>query len=170
MNQTREPLTQDKLKAILEYDPETGDFTWKIMTGSRTKVGGIAGTVYKNGYIGMSVDRHRLYAHRAAFLYMLGYIPAGQVDHTNGIRTDNRWDNLVAVSHRDNTRNRCLAKNSTSGVMGITWDRMGKFFTASIHVDGRRKHLYCGDMLSAIAARKRAEKEYGYHPNHGRVM
>ena len=50
------------------------------------------------------------------------------------------------------------------------WNSFGDRWVAQIKVDGKNKHLgYYVDKQDAIDVRKAAEKQYGFHANHGRV-
>lgn len=111
-------ITQDELKRVLEYNPDTGIFTNKVSRGNR-KAGSVAGSKTSRGYIQLSVKNRREYAHRLAFLYMEGYIPE-VVDHIDRDTSNNRWKNLRDATYQDNSRNK--KASSLSGYLGITWD------------------------------------------------
>ncbi|QIO00287.1 homing endonuclease [Salmonella phage polluks] len=112
-------LTQERLKEVLRYDPETGHFI-NLQSRGNKKAGSIAGTKDKDGYIVIRIDRMPHRAHRLAFLYMEGYMPI-EVDHDNRIRDDNKWTNLIDASRKENMRNR--PSWSTSGYLGISWNK-----------------------------------------------
>jgi hypothetical protein len=97
-------ITQEKLKQVLSYSPETGVFRWAVNKPPRAISGAIAGFYNGNGYIRISVSGVREYAHRLAFLWMTGEIP-DVVDHINHCRSDNRWANLRSVSQAVNVAN-----------------------------------------------------------------
>jgi hypothetical protein len=101
------PLTQERLKEILHYDPETGMWTWiKERKYMNILVGSIAGTVKSNGYLYIGIDRKQYRASRLAFLYMTGKLPPDEVDHKNRVRLYNRWSNLRLVTHSENQQNK----------------------------------------------------------------
>ena len=109
-------------------------------------------------------------AHRLAFLYMLGRLPDGEVDHINHIKDDNRWENLRDVTKQDNCKNLGLSKANTSGVTGVHFFKRDKKWRASITVDGKIINLGHYDGFDeACKVRKRAEIEHNYHSNHGAV-
>lgn len=84
-------LTQKRLREVLNYDPNTGIFTWK--KGARR--GKIAGTLHdERGFLKVSIDNKRYFLNRLAWLWMNGYHPLCAVDHKNGDHGDNRWCNL----------------------------------------------------------------------------
>jgi len=161
----RHVITQDRLKELLHYNPETGIFTRNLFLSNRTRCGGMAGTAHSAGYITISVDNKKYFTHRLAFLYMEGYIPENQVDHINRIRDDNRWINLREVSHSCNMRNASVGKNNTSGVTGVSWDKASNKWRAIIRVLGINKHLGIFESFNdAVTARWNGEVKYGY-PN-----
>ncbi len=102
---TTKDLTQDRLKELLHYCPETGVFTWIKTNGSRGKKGNIAGSINPIGYLDIGVDSKVYKAHRLAFLYVEGYFPEYGLDHINRNKSDNRWSNLRQVSQTCNMRN-----------------------------------------------------------------
>jgi hypothetical protein len=102
-------LTQKRLKELLYYNPETGEFTYlkKTSPSSHIKIGRVAGALHPNGYISIRLDTKRYWAHRLAWLYIYGEWPKFQIDHLNGIHNDNRiYRNLRDVSIRENCCNR----------------------------------------------------------------
>jgi len=161
-------MTQDELKKRLHYDPASGAFSWLVSKAAWIKPGHPAG-YKKNGYTQIRLDGTLYYAHRLAFLYMVGYIPAAQVDHINGNPSDNSWANLREATSQDNVRNCAISVNNTSGVTGVVWDKRKAKWMAKITVDYKEKFLgYFDDLNTAAATRKQAEALYGFHCNHGR--
>jgi hypothetical protein len=165
-------ITQARLKNLLHYSPETGVFTWKVNRGNNPCANKPAGCVLRkrNGkqYVSISVDNVDYKAHRLAFLYMNGSFPVAEVDHDNGNGTDNSWGNLHDVSMQNNQKNRRLHANNKSGVSGVHYDKAVKKWRVQIGLNGKRK--FVGDFVSkedAIVARRKAERTYGYHENHG---
>ncbi len=159
-------ITQKRLKELLHYCPETGDFTRLVRTAYCVQIGDVAGGLTLNGYIHISIDGERYYAHRLAFLYMTGEWPIDQVDHDNQIRSDNRWDNLNQATYATNGKNTSMRSDNTSGVVGVSWHK--QTWRARIEINGKRKHLGCFiNIKDAIEARKAANIKYGFHQNHG---
>jgi hypothetical protein len=113
-------LTQARLRELLDYDPETGVFTWRATGKGRPAIGSQAGATDKgHGYRSICVEYGRHYAHRLAFLYVTGEWPQGMVDHINGRRDDNRWCNLRDASRLVNQQNmRRAVAGSASGLLG----------------------------------------------------
>ena len=74
-------LTQAKLKEVLHYDPETGDFTWQVSTANCIKVGALAGSKDSYGYHKIAIKGKTYKAHRLAWLYTHGEFPEDAIDH-----------------------------------------------------------------------------------------
>ena len=163
-------ISQAKLKDLISYNPDTGILTWIKPTNSRIKIGQEAGKVDNQDYRRVRIEGKDYRSHRLAWLYMTGSFPKGQLDHINGVRDDNRFVNLREVSHTDNHRNKKLySNNETSGYTGVSYCIHKASYRAQIKVLGRTVHLgYFDDMDKAVEARKLAEIEHGFHPNHGR--
>ena len=112
----------------------------------------------------------RIYrAHRLAWLIVYGSFPPDQIDHINGVKHDNRIMNLRAVTHAENSRNRPLYIGNKSGHTGIFYNKRMKKWVAQIGGTDKRVNLGSFENKEdAIEARRIAEINYNYHPNHGR--
>lgn len=133
-------LTQEELKRVLDYNPETGIFTWLVSVG-KSKIGQTAGCLKIHGYwhIGFRGKSYR--AHRLAWLYVYGDVECGDLDHIDRNRCNNSISNLRECSDNENMRNIRRAKNNTSGFKGVHWSkRKGKWLAIS-RLNGKRKYL-----------------------------
>ena len=176
-------ITQDLLKELLYYVPETGVFTWKhrkrewFKTDRDCKAWNScnawkeAGSICPNkGYRYISIFSKAYPAHGIAWKYAHGEFPVYNIDHINGRKDDNRLKNLRDVTHLENSRNKPKREDNASGVMGIIWDKSRERWMAYIGLEGKFKNLgRFKNKDDAIKARKDAEKEYGFHENHGRA-
>lgn len=164
-------ITQEELKRLVSYDPETGIITRKISTANRIKIGDVAGWIQiSNGksYIRMSISNRLHLAHRLAWLYITGSFPNGEIDHINGNGLDNRFCNLRDVIPNDNMLNKRIYQNNKSGMTGISWHNRDNIWSSQIGINGRRIHLgYSKNLFDAVCARKNAEIKYCFHKNHG---
>lgn len=134
-------LTQDRLKELLDYNPETGLFSWRTDRNQNVKTGDIAGTLQNKGYIHIHVNSKKYVAHRLAWLYIMGEWPKDQIDHINQKRHDNRFINLRECSQSQNQGNQKIHDNSKSGYKGVTWYKKYNKWMASISRNGKRKTL-----------------------------
>jgi len=161
-------LTQERLKELFYYNKQFG-FLVRKKSRYSGKVGTIAGSIKPNGYAEVRIAGKYYSVHRLVFLYVNGELPPYQADHINGIRNDNRWVNLRAVSAHENQKNQKKPSNNTSGIRGVGWIRLHNKWQSRISIDKRRVNLgYFDDFFEACCMRKAAEIRYGYHPNHGR--
>jgi hypothetical protein len=156
--------TQQRLKELFIYDPESGIFTRRIATGrhGRHKAGVKAGTPQSHGYVAMHVDGRRYVAHRLAWVYMYGEWPNTDLDHINNVKNDNRIANLRLVTRKQNMQNVLSHKHNTSGFKGVSWHAPRSKWRAYIFCDYRQIYLGLFDTKEAAAA-ARAEAEKVYH-------
>lgn len=91
-------LTLDRLKEMLNYDPATGVFTWKIRPtrNSRMHPGDVAGCLKNRGYRYISIDSRTYLASQLAWAFVHGEWAPGEVGTTNKDPSDLRSDNLFA--------------------------------------------------------------------------
>jgi len=166
MNNT---LTQDLSEELLAYDGETGVFTWKL-NKVRAREGSIAGTKNQGGYIMIGINGKQYGAHRMAWIYENGCLPEC-IDHIDHDESNNRIKNLRNVTCAENSRNQELRNTNSSGFLGVTWVKRDKRWSVRINFNGKRINIGGFKKLEeAILARKNAEKEYGYHKNHGKTL
>ncbi len=131
-------ITRELLHKILDYDPTTGYFTWKVKIASKVVVGTCAGSLHKpSGYIQIKLFGHRYAAHRLAFLYVHGWLP-DFVDHDDGCGSHNWIKNLREATQSQNMCNsKAKGSNKFKGVFQIPNGR----WRAHIHFNGKGKHL-----------------------------
>jgi hypothetical protein len=144
----------------LRYDPEAGFFYWRVPTRNKP-AGTEAGFLTSSGQIGIKVAGRIFLAHRLAWFFSHGREPSGQIDHINGIPTDNRIVNLRDVSASQNQWNRGKPKNNTSSKKGVSWRARRKRGYASISVRGQS--IYLGSFLTLDAAASAYEEACRRH-------
>lgn len=156
------PIVLDSLKEQIEYFPETGKFFWKVDKMPRTRKGDEAGTL-KDGYIHICCDQRFYRTHRLAWIFMTGAFPKKglEVDHINGVRDDNRWSNLRAVTRSQNKMNTGLISANKSGVTGVYFDKSRNKWVARIQIAKKCINLGRFDKFEeSIETRKKAEVKY----------
>lgn len=169
------------VRQLLRYEADTGKLFWRerpvefFISESvanswnarflgREAMTATSGEGYRNGRL---LGKH-VKAHRAILAIVNGAWPE-YVDHINGIRTDNRLANLREVSKQENARNMKKHVGNTSGVTGVHFRSDNRTWVAQIGVDLGRKYLGAFPCFEdAVAARRSAEIEHGFHENHGR--
>lgn len=140
MSRTNSTLTQERLKELVHYDPESGAFSRL----KNIRKDGKVGSIRPDGYLTLCVDGTIYTAHRIAFLYMNGKWPTHDVDHIDGNKLNNRWNNLRDTPTEINCQNRRKPqKNSIHGVLGVRSVTKSKTWAARITVNGKTRHLGC---------------------------
>lgn len=146
---------------VFDIDVERG-----IVMRNGDPVGSLTGRYLTVRYCG---SLHLI--HRIIYESVNGAIPPGmEIDHIDHDELNNKISNLRLVSRTENMRNRSLSKNNTSGVNGVSWDKVNNKWRVSFTTDGKTRTVgRFEDLDSAIQCRKGLERAYGYHKNHGRL-
>lgn len=176
-------IAADFVRRAFIYNPDTGKIFWAEKRprsdfpsdrGFAIFHAQFAGkeaftTTGVNGYKQTRIGPVLLNAHRVAWLLFHGDWPPEQVDHINGDRTDNRIANLRSATHSENCRNTGLSARNRSGRIGVHFDRSRQKWAVNTKVNGKpvRRGRFA-TFEEACAARAAIEREYNFHPNHGR--
>jgi hypothetical protein len=167
---TDKPLiTHERLLEVLSYEPETGEFWWRIRIGSRCPMNRPAGTPtgFQKKYLKVAIDGRSYTLHRLAWFYMTGRWPNPECDHRDLNERNNRWSNLREATRVQNGLNRRLHKNNTSGYKGISWHKKYKKWRAYVFVDGKKVEKLFDRKEDAMQHRKNeANRFYGEFNNH----
>lgn len=109
MTLNKEPnVTLERLKEVLDYNPETGVFVWKEKLnrrgsdGTRGNKGAIAGRK-SNGYIYIGINKKAYLAQRLAWFYMIGEWPKWILRFKDEDRSNIRFTNLYAAEQHEFT-------------------------------------------------------------------
>jgi hypothetical protein len=162
-------LTAERVREVLEYDPNTGVFTWAVTLNNRGKKGTVAGcrtgAIRQPNRIVIGIDGRMYLAHRLAWLYIHGSWPAKQLDHVDGDEGNNRIANLREANNSENHQNlRRARRDNKSGFLGVSKRPSGKWI-CRIVVAGASVHI--GTFPTAEAAHaayvyaKRTHHKYG---------
>jgi len=157
--------SQELLRELYDYNPDTGVFARKTKTGTR-KTKPMLSASYRNSRI----DGVLYKTSRLIWMWVYGQDPKNMyIDHINGNRADNRIKNLRLVSSLENSRNMRLYKTNKTGIPGIDIYK-GRY---RVRIKINRNEIYLGcyeDLDEAIAVRKKAEQHFGFHKNHGNFV
>lgn len=138
----------------LSYDAATGAFTWAA-PGRGISAGKAAGCVSAHGYRLIRLGRKSFRACRLAWFLVHGQWPAGEIDHINGIRLDDRIENLRVVDRAGNSQNKrgAQANNKSCRLLGVTWNKQHERWQAKITARKVRHHVgYFSTATEAHAA------------------
>lgn len=171
---TEQTSFAEYVKARISYDAETGNAFWlfseKMPKNWNSRwAGKPAGRVSHKGYVELAFLGRRFLMHRVVWLLYYGQWPYQEIDHINGVRSDNRISNLRVVSSSGNKKNQGKRVDNTSGTTGVNWCKKSKKWRASIKENGSSRHLgLFSDIDEAIACRKSAEVSFGFYENERR--
>lgn len=139
------PLTADRLRELIDYEPETGVFTWRARPDHRSfssrRAGTECGTICPLGYRRIGVDGRLYPAGRLAWLHVHGKWPNVFIDHKDRQRDHDAIANLRECSPAQNARNSTIPKDNTSGLKGVRWNVMARKWTAQISHGGKLRAL-----------------------------
>lgn len=160
-------LNFEYVSRFISYSKNTGKF-YRASRMGNVKAGEVKLKPDAHGYLKIQIRGKKIPLHRLAFLLTTGVWPNKDVDHINGVRTDNRWENLRLCSKSENNKNTGVRNDNKSGVTGVHWHKSVCKWVAYIKHEGRNIHLGSFDDKSkAIESRRNAESMYGFHANHG---
>lgn len=160
-------ISADDMRERIAYDPETGTLVWRHNRNRSPQWNGryagkpaINTLDSSNGYLVGSLSEGKVFAHRVAWLIHYGEWPE-EVDHINGVRTDNRITNLRNVSKALNARNLSLSSRNKSGFKGVSWNRQVGCWQAHIRLNGKTRYLgLFRDVNDAAKAYRDAAPKY----------
>lgn len=166
MTKPKDPswLSAEKVRELLDYDPATGIFTWRVRLRNAAP-GKRAGASHRSGAILIKINGRLNQAHRLVWLHVYGIWPTNFIDHIDGDPQNNRIANLRQVTASQNQWN----KRTTTGTRGVSWRARRKKWYASIAVNGKSFHLGSFDTeVDAAAAYAAASRRY--HGEYGRAQ
>ncbi|WKV16916.1 HNH endonuclease [Escherichia phage PH1062] len=152
-------ISIDMLRNYLKYD--NGVIIWVKSTSNRVKAGDEAGTVHKSGYKVFRFFGFDVKCHRVSWALCKGEWPSKYIDHKNGIRTDNRIENLREASSSENNRNMKKPSHNTSGVKGVGFCKQTGKYTAWIWVNNKK--IWLGRHTTKESAREAYLKASNYY-------
>jgi hypothetical protein len=153
-------ITAAEAHERISYDAQSGQFTW-IKCGKPEFNGCPAGSVHNEGYIVIKLLGRVYRAHRLAWLMCHGTFPNGEIDHINGIRSDNRISNLRLASASENKYNKSATVESATGIKGVCWSKKYQKWEVRIGFEKQRRFLgHFDSQHDAAQAYAAAAKKY----------
>ena len=109
------------------------------------------------GYVFACIDQNLVRMHR----WLMNGPDELDIDHKNGVRTDNRKSNLRLATGTENRRNKRVRKDSTTGVKGVGFDKRFNKYRSYIRIEGKLTHLgYYSTISEAANAYDQAAEHY----------
>jgi len=141
------PIDYQEISKVIYY--KDGLLFWK-------KNGKRAGTVAKNGYLKVQINKVVYYSHRLIWVLFNKTIPLDkQVDHIDMNKSNNKIINLRLVDYVANALNK-NSKQSNTGVKGVSKDR--DYYKVSFTVNSKSVHV--GNFNNLQEAQKVAKEYY----------
>lgn len=134
-------LTAERLREVLEYKPETGEFIRRTKTGKKGNVGSAVGWKIADGRWMISVDGIKMRRSVAAWLYVNGAIPKNDIDHVNRDPSDDRLQNLREATRQQNMANKTIHKNNSCGFKGVHLHKQTGKWRATVRFNRKNKHI-----------------------------
>jgi hypothetical protein len=164
-------LDVEALAELVTCDPLTGSLFWTDKAGPKRPAGKRAFDTPMEGYRYGKIGKQSLMAHRVVWLLCTGEWP-DVIDHINGNRSDNRFENLRSVSTGVNARNASKPSNNTTGCTGVSREKRNGKWKAYVTVNGKTVWLGCNHLSQEAACLVRrthilAHPEYGFTTRHG---
>jgi len=179
----RREITQEYLAQCFYYNPISGVLRWRkdrplnhfasnqAHKAWHTKYAGeVTGSPRgMSNYLNVGFNESTYMVHRLIWMLEFGDWPHN-IDHIDGDKQNNRLANIRTASPKENARNAALSSRSTTGITGVSKNKITGRYRAHIGIDGNRVMIGSYDTIAeAEAARGAANLMVGFHKNHGRI-
>ena len=119
MSNANSKPTVEQVRQKFSYNPETGEI-FHATSLFKKRIGTVAGNVSPTGYRLVKIKSKSFPAHRIAWVLHYGEWPLDDIDHINGIRSDNRIQNLRLCTQSLNNQNLKKARaDNQCGYLGV---------------------------------------------------
>lgn len=136
-NMSETSLGYNTISELINYNPNTGLFTWKKSRGGKV-ANSICGRIDTSGHRQITINNRSYLAHRIAIFIKNGSWPKNQIDHINGNKDDNRIINLRECSASQNQQNSKKRIDNKSGVKGVSWHNGRKNWVCQLQINKKR--------------------------------
>ena len=124
----RQLPSPELLWELFDYKPLTGELVWRKVPSNRVRLGTATGSTHIQGYAATRVEGVSYLTHRLVWCWLHGQDPKlFQVDHIDGNRQNNHWNNLRLATAAENARNSKVRKHNKTGIKGTRLLPSGKY-------------------------------------------
>lgn len=134
-------LSHKHVKECFHYEPSSGKLTWKISKARCVKIGQEAGWMRSDGYRQVEVDGTKFLVHRLIYFFIEGKFPPKEIDHIDGNKSNNRWNNIRACSRSENMSNAGPRRNNKLGIRGVYYDPKRRRYITRIRKGCTKKYI-----------------------------
>jgi len=144
-----------------------GKLIRKISIGA-SKARSIVSYKEPNGYLRVRIDGKRYTVHQVVFCMQHGYIPK-MLDHINGIKDDNRIENLREANSSQNGYNTKTPKANTTGTKNVQYIKHMNKYQVRLRINKQNTVIgHFEDLeLAQLVAMEARNKYHGVYANHG---
>ncbi len=172
----RNQISGAVLRQILRYDPDSGDLFW-LTRPQQMFPSADAAKAWNNrnankkaftaidsyGYRFGKIFGRSYRAHRVIWALQTGEWPSNEIDHANGIGSDNSWSNLRETNRAQNSQNTSSRRGSSSKYLGVSRKSGEKNWCAQIRAKDQKRYLgsFESEIDAALAYDAAALKHHG---------
>lgn len=162
----------EEMKSCVDYLPSGKFVVTRRRHNTAKPVGDILGSATVNGYSEIRFLNRNFFVHNLIWLWHYGTWPVGELDHINGVRTDNRIENLRDVDRGVNLRNAKMKSTNTSGFTGVYFNKALNKWQGRVMVNYKevfRCYGQTAEEASSIREKWILEHpEFGFTERHGK--
>lgn len=157
-----ELMSLEEARSRIDYRPDTGEFFLKRHLRYPSLNGRKISSRDAAGYAQINMKPYGpVKGHRLAWLLHYGEWPKGSIDHINGVRDDNRIENLRIANNQINCQNKRKALPSNKlGVLGVSY--YAGAYRANIMLNKKQIHIGRFDTIEE-ASRAYVDAKRKYH-------
>lgn len=150
------PLTAERARELFEY---RDGHLYRRMSVNGARAGTRVGSVNCSGYVNVMADRVLYLGHRVVWLVVHGSWPTLHLDHINGVRSDNRIENLRECTAAQNSAVARRRKIPKSGYRGVHQTSSNGLWAARFSYQGKRYYVGTFDTAELASASYWLESE-----------
>jgi hypothetical protein len=150
-------LSYEFCSKLWYYDPTSpSGLRWLVDRNGKVSIGDVAGSILPNKYYAVETNKIGYRAHRIVYVLNTKTDLSVDVviDHIDSNPSNNKIENLQAVTRQKNSSKKSKHNNNTSGHTGVSWHAFSKSWRVSLTINYKMtiKHFYVIEFGSSDAA------------------